>query len=476
MSSLFDRADSSVVKSLPPALKRSAPLTLAVLPENDLVRHHVNLSRKNLCVDSSFYPLGSCTMKYSPKAGEAVSAERGFAQAHPWQPAEEIQGVLSVLGELQRDLAAVTGMDSISLYPAAGAHGELCALKTARQFFRHQKDLDRTEVLVPENAHGTNPASAAMSGLRVVVVKMDSTGRVNIDDLRQKVSNRTAVLMLTNPNTLGLFETNIESVAKTVHDAGGLLYYDGANLNAILGRIRPGDMGFDMVHVNLHKTFSIPHGGGGPGAGPIGVKSKLAPFLPGPFLTKTNSPSPLEGEGRDGGFWDWSSADSRSIGRFHGAFGNFLNLMKAWVYLRLLGDEGLRRVSLAAVLNANYLQEKIKPLLPVPYGAGRCMHEFVASALPLKEKFGVSAMDVAKRILDEGLYAPTVYFPLLVREALMIEPTETERRETLDRFVDLMTMLVKEAEENPQRLRDAPLKMPVRRVDEVRAARHPILK
>ncbi|OGH56178.1 MAG: glycine dehydrogenase (aminomethyl-transferring) [Candidatus Lindowbacteria bacterium RIFCSPLOWO2_12_FULL_62_27] len=464
MSRLFDTAVSSGIPALPAHARRAAPLALDALPENDLVRHHVNLSRKNLCVDSSFYPLGSCTMKYSPKAGEAVASEPGFLQAHPWQPDSEVQGVLQALGELQQDLAAVTGMEAVCLYPAAGAHGELCALKTARQYFRLRGDTDRTEVLVPENAHGTNPASAAMSGLTVVVVKMDATGRVDLADLRQKVSNRTAVLMLTNPNTLGLFETCIEDVARAVHDAGGLLYYDGANLNAILGRVRPGDMGFDMVHVNLHKTFSIPHGGGGPGAGPIGVKSHLAPYLPGPFLK------------REEGAWGWAEADRRSIGRYHGAFGNFLNLLKAWVYLRLLGDEGIRRVSLGAVLNANYLQEKLRPMFPIPYGHGRCMHEFVASAIALKDKFGVSAMDVAKRILDEGLYAPTVYFPLLVREALMIEPTETERRETLDRFVELMQTILREAETNPQRLHDAPIRTPVRRVDDVRAARHPILK
>lgn len=464
MTTWFDLAASDRVGKLPAGLRRRAPIVVSTLPENDLVRHHVNLSRKNLCVDSSFYPLGSCTMKYSPKAGEAVSAERGFIQAHPWQPESEVQGVLSTLGELQADLAAVTGMDAISLYPVAGAHGEFCALKTARQYFRVRKDTERVEVLVPENAHGTNPASAAMAGFRVVVVRMNAEGRVDIDDLRKKLSPRTAVLMLTNPNTLGLFETEIETVAREVHAAGGLLYYDGANLNAILGRVRPGDMGFDMVHVNLHKTFSIPHGAGGPGAGPIGVKARLAPYLPGPFLKKESAG------------WRWSPAGAESIGRFHAAFGNYLNLMKAWVYLRLLGDEGARRVSLAAVLNANYLQEKIRPLLPVPYGKGRCMHEFVASALPLKEKYGVSAMDIAKRILDEGMYAPTVYFPMLVREALMIEPTETERKETLDRFVSVMKMIVDEAASHPDRLHDAPVRLPVRRVDEVRAARNPILK
>ncbi len=464
MSLWFDTARSHRITSLPGHLRRRAPLLIDVLPENDLVRHHVNLSRKNLCVDSSFYPLGSCTMKYSSKAGEAAAAERGFFQAHPWQPDTEVQGVLAVLAELQADLAALTGMDAVCLYPAAGAHGELCALKAARQYFRLKKDTGRLEVLVPENAHGTNPASASMAGLRVVVVKMNSAGRVDLPDLRAKLSNRTAVLMLTNPNTLGLFETDIESIAREVHAAGGLLYYDGANLNAILGRVRPGDMGFDMVHVNLHKTFSIPHGAGGPGAGPIGVKAHLAPCLPGPYLTKS-----MFGH-------VWTPAGTESIGRFHSAYGNFLNLMKAWVYLRLLGDDGARRVSLAAVLNANYLQEKIKQILPVPYGAGRCMHEFVASAQTIKENFGVSAMDIAKRILDEGIYAPTVYFPLLVREALMIEPTETERRETLDHFVALMKLIVEEAAAHPDRLHDAPVRQPVRRVDEVRAARHPILK
>lgn len=464
MSALFDHESSDGVRDLPPQLGRKTLPELRRLPENDLVRHHVNLSRKNLCVDSSFYPLGSCTMKYSSKAAEAAASERGFSQAHPWQADSEVQGILTVLDELGENLAAVTGMDAVCLFPAAGAHGEFCALKTARQYFRIKNDTERTEVLVPENAHGTNPASAAMSGLRVVVVKMDSTGRVDVSDLRQKLSRRTAVLMLTNPNTLGLFETHIETIAKEVHQAGGLLYYDGANLNAILGRVRPGDMGFDMVHVNLHKTFSIPHGGGGPGAGPIGVKSHLAACLPGPFLTKN-------AEGRR-----WVSAGPQSIGRIHSAYGNVLNLLKGWVYLRLLGDAGMRRVSLAAVLNANYLQEKIKPLLPVPYGQSRCMHEFVASAQPLKEKFGLSAMDVAKRILDEGIYAPTVYFPLMVREALMIEPTETERRETLDHFVELMKTILQEAADSPDRLHSAPTTLPVRRVDEVLAARRLTLK
>jgi len=468
MTYWFDRARPRRPFSdcLPPDLLRRNSADLRSLPENDLVRHHITLSRQNLCVDSCFYPLGSCTMKYSPKASEIIVTDRGLSDAHPWQPDSEVQGILAILAELQHDLAAITGMDAFCLYPAAGAHGEFCALKTARRYFHKRGDDRRTEVLVPENAHGTNPASAAMSGLKVLVVKMNAAGRVDLADLRAKLSDRTAVLMLTNPNTLGLFETEILDVARAVHAAGGLLYYDGANLNAILGRVRPGDMGFDMVHVNLHKTFSIPHGGGGPGAGPIGVKKHLVPFLPSPFLIA----------GSDGSSWSWTDDCPDSIGRFHGAFGNVLNLIKGWIYLRLLGDEGIRRVSLAAVLNANYLQEKIKPLLPVPYSDGPCMHEFVASALPLKEKFGVSAMDVAKRILDEGFYAPTVYFPLLVREALMIEPTETERRETLDRFVELMKTVIQEAADNPDRLRQAPFSLPVRRVDEVRAARNPILK
>jgi len=441
---------------LPAAHRRAVPAALPEVSENDVVRHYTALSRKNYGVDTGYYPLGSCTMKYNPKIHEEVAALPGFARLHPLQPAETVQGALSLLYELQHDLAEIAGMDAVSLQPAAGAQGEFVGMLIARAYHRDHGE-SRTNVIIPDSAHGTNPASAALAGFSVQVVRSNKEGLVDLDDLRRVVDQKTAALMLTNPNTLGLFEREIARIARIVHDAGALMYMDGANLNALLGLVRPGDMRFDIVHFNLHKTFSTPHGGGGPGAGPVGVTAALAPYLPIPRIEKVD------------GKYLWNAEAPKSIGRVHGFYGNFGILLRAYTYIRRLGAAGLSAISRNAILNANYLKAKLEPHYPVPHNRP-CMHEFILSAKAFRDR-NVHAWDIAKRLLDYGFYAPTVNFPHIIEEALMIETPESEPREALDAFADAMVAIRREINETPQKVATAPHTTLIGRMDEVRAAR-----
>ncbi len=434
---------------------RDAAPMLPELSETDISRHYTGLARETHGVNDGFYPLGSCTMKYNPRINEEIAALPGFADIHPLQPRETVAGCAEVFSLCERYLCEVTGMDAMSFQPAAGAHGELTGLLLMRAYHLSRGDEARKKIIVPDSAHGTNPASAAMAGFSVVNIPSGADGLVDLDALAAAVGPDTAGLMLTNPNTVGLFEKNIRRISQIVHAAGGLVYYDGANLNAIMGVARPGDMGFDVVHLNLHKTFSTPHGGGGPGSGPVGCKEFLKNFLPGSAL----------GEG--GG--------DESIGQVRAFYGQFLVVVRALTYILTLGGEGLREVSENAVLNANYMMTLLKGAYDMAY-AGSCMHEFVMTLEKLKKETGVSALDVAKAMLDHGIHPPTMYFPLIVHEALMVEPTETESKETLDEVAELLIKLRRAAENDPQSLRDAPLHTPVRRLDEVGAARKPILR
>jgi glycine dehydrogenase subunit 2 len=446
-----------------PRLLRQEEPRLPEVSEVDVIRHYTSLSRRNYGVDLGFYPLGSCTMKYNPKINEQVAAFEGFQHLHPLQPESGAQGILALMYELLRDLSEVTGMSWGTLQPFAGAHGEFTGMKLFKACFQKRGESGRTKVLVPDSAHGTNPASAHLAGFEVVEVHSDSRGLVSLESLKEHLDESLAGIMMTNPNTLGLFEEDILEISKAIHDVGGLLYYDGANLNAIVGKIRPGDMGFDVVHLNLHKTFSTPHGGGGPGAGPVLVSETLLPFLPVPDVVKEGEGYRLENNRPD------------SIGRLSGFYGNVAVMVRAYAYLLTMGRDGLARVGELAVLNANYLKERLKASYDLPYDR-LCKHEFVLSARGLKEKFGVTALDVAKRLLDFGIHPPTVYFPLIVQEALMIEPTETESLEVLDRFVEAMETIAQEAAEIPETLKQAPSRTPVRRIDEVLAARRPIVR
>ncbi|MBX7073087.1 MAG: aminomethyl-transferring glycine dehydrogenase subunit GcvPB [Pirellulales bacterium] len=444
---------------LPASALAAAPPRLPETTEPEIVRHYSNLSTLNMSVDTHFYPLGSCTMKYNPKRNERLASLPGLAQLHPYQPDESLQGLLQLLYDLQQYLADIAGLDAVSLQPAAGAQGELAALFVAAAYFRSRGEA-RTRVLIPDSAHGTNPASAVMAGFEAVTVRSTPAGYVDLEDLTSKLDQRTGVFMITNPNTLGMFDGQIAEIAQRVHAVGGLIYLDGANMNAILGVARPGDFGADMMHYNPHKTFSGPHGGGGPGAGPIAVRKMLEPFLPAPVVI------------RDGERYRLDYDRPQSIGRVRSFFGNTGVLIRAYAYIRTHGPDGLRRVADNAVLNANYLLSRVKSFLPVPQG-DRCMHEFVATANEIKNARGISAMDIAKRLLDYGYHAPTVYFPLTVREAMMIEPTETESRETLDAFAKVLKQIT---EEDPEFVRDAPHTTPIARPDEVQAARKPVLK
>ena len=447
---------------LPEKYRREKDTHLPEVAEIDVVRHFTELASRNFGVDAGFYPLGSCTMKYNPKINEDVAALPGFAHLHPLQPTEDAQGVLELMFKLTRDLCELTGMKWGTLQPFAGAHGEFTGLKLFKAYFKARGEVKRNKVLVPTSAHGTNPASAHISGFDVQKVEGDERGLVSIESLKEHIDENLAGIMLTNPNTLGLFEEDIVEIAKLVHDAGGLLYYDGANLNAIMGKVRPGDMGFDVIHMNLHKTFSTPHGGGGPGAGPVLVSQRLVEFLPIPDVEK------------QGDEYDFCFSRPKSIGRISGFYGNIAVLVRAYAYLLSMGRDGLKAASEMAVLNANYLKERLKKRFYLPY-TSTCKHEFVLSAKKLKEEYDVSALDVAKALLDAGIHPPTVYFPLIVPEALMIEPTETESRETLDRFVEVMDSIADRAKTDAATLHELPLTTPVRRVDEVRAAKQPIV-
>ncbi len=456
-----DVPEADAASLIPEDLLRSNPAELPEVYEVDVIRHYTELSRRNFGIDNGFYPLGSCTMKYNPKINEDVARFAGFAKIHPYQPEESIQGALEMLYTLQNDLAALTGMDQVTLQPAAGAHGEWTGLMLIRAYHESRGEK-RTKVIVPDSSHGTNPASATVAGYDTITIKSNERGMVDLDALRAVVGDDMAALMLTNPSTLGLFEEQIVEIAEIVHEAGGLLYYDGANSNAIMGITRPGDMGFDVVHLNLHKTMSTPHGGGGPGAGPVGVKSLLIPFLPKPIVSKRE----------DGSFY-WDYDRPQSIGRVKAFYGNFGILVRAYTYIRTYGPDGLRRVSELAVLNANYMMHRLAPYYEVAY-PGLCKHEFVLSGRKLKE-YGVRTLDVAKRLLDFGYHPPTIYFPLNVEECIMIEPTETESKETLDGFIDTMIQIAKEAETTPEVVINAPYTTVVKRLDETTAARKPVL-
>jgi glycine dehydrogenase subunit 2 len=449
----------SATAVLPAEQLADAPPPLPELSEGDVVRHFVNLSTLNMSVDTHFYPLGSCTMKYNPKRNERMASMAGIADVHPLQDDRSVQGLLQLLFELQGMLGEISGLPGVSLQPAAGAHGELTALLVAAAYFAERGETERTVVLTADSAHGTNPASAQMAGFSTRTIKSGADGLVDMDDLKSKLDNKTAVFMLTNPNTLGLFDKQVREIADLVHEAGGLIYLDGANMNAILGITRPGDFGADLMHFNPHKTFSGPHGGGGPGAGPICVRDFLAPFLPGPVVSQQGD------EYR-------SVIPEHSIGRVRSFFGNVGVLVRAYVYIRTYGKEGLRKVSEDAVLGANYLLSKVKHILDVPHG-DRCMHEFVASASRLKKEKHLSAMDLAKRLLDYGFHAPTVYFPLVVSEAVMVEPTETESKETLDAFAEALFRIT---DEQGELIGDAPHSTRISRPDDVSAARKPVLR
>ncbi|GAJ98601.1 LOW QUALITY PROTEIN: glycine dehydrogenase [Geomicrobium sp. JCM 19055] len=458
----LDVPDVSVEELLEDSYIRKEEAKLPEVSELQLVRHYTALSNRNFGVDSGFYPLGSCTMKYNPKVNEVVARMPGLSHIHPYQPEEQVQGALELMHELQESLAEMTGMKEVTLQSAAGAQGEWTGLMMIRAFHEANGDVERTKVIVPDSAHGTNPASASVAGFDSVTVRTDERGLVDLDHLREVVGKDTAALMLTNPNTLGLFEEDIVQMAEIIHSAGGKLYYDGANSNAILDKARPGDMGFDVVHLNLHKTFTGPHGGGGPGSGPVGVKEDLVPFLPKPLLIKKEEQ------------YTWDYDRPQSIGRVKPFYGNFGINVRAYSYIRTMGPEGLKQVSEDAVLNANYLMKRLEPYYDVPYPQ-YCKHEFVVSAKRQKDQ-GVRALDIAKRLLDYGYHPPTMYFPLNVEECMMIEPTETESKETLDEFADALIAISKEVEENPDYVLEAPHHTVISRLDETAAARKPILK
>ncbi|HZS34010.1 MAG TPA: aminomethyl-transferring glycine dehydrogenase subunit GcvPB [Methylomirabilota bacterium] len=457
-----DVPEADPARLLPAAHLRRTPAALPEVSEFDAVRHYTRLSRMNYGVDTHFYPLGSCTMKYNPKVNEDMARLPGFARLHPLVPEEAAQGALALMGELGEMLAEITGMDATSLQPAAGAQGELTGILMIRAFHLDREGRPRRKVLVPDSAHGTNPASTAIAGYTTVQIKSEAGGEVDLLDLERHLDEDVAALMITLPNTLGLFESRVLEITELCHARGAQVYMDGANLNALLGLVRPGDLGFDVVHMNLHKTFTTPHGGGGPGAGPVAFKAHLAPFMPVPAVV------------RDGSAWRFDEKRPRSIGKVHAFWGNFGMHVRAYAYIRTMGPDGLRAVSENAILNANYIRARLLPHYDLPY-AGPSMHEVVFSARRQKQH-GVSATDIAKRLLDLGFYAPSIYFPLIVEEALMIEPTETEPKQTLDAFCDAMIQIAREAETGAASALEAPVTTPVRRLDQTRAARQPELR
>ncbi len=460
----FPEPDVPLTK-LPDLLRKELPLP--ELSEVDVVRHFTRLSKLNYCIDQGMYPLGSCTMKYNPKINEDIARLAGFALTHPLQPSETIQGNLLLMFELQEWLKEIAGFAAVTLQPAAGAQGELTGVLIIRAYHESRKDHKRTRILIPDSAHGTNPATSAMSGMDVVELKSDGRGNVDLEALRLECDDRLAGLMLTNPNTLGLFDENVETVVKLVHEAGGLVYGDGANMNALLGIIRPGDLGIDVMHFNLHKTFSTPHGGGGPGSGPVGVAAHLADYLPGPLVDIVEP-----GDDEIPPLYDFVTP-KMSIGRVKGFHGQFGMMVRAYTYIRMHGPKGLRDISEYAVLNANYLMAQLRKVYNLPYNR-TCMHEFVLEG-QWSDAPDVHALDIAKRMMDYGLHPPTNYFPLIVHEALMIEPTETESKQTLDQFVEIMQKIAEEAHVSPELLKTAPHNTPVGRLDEVKAAKELVL-
>ncbi len=458
----LDVPEVDLTELLGQELVREEFAELPEVSELDIMRHYTALSKRNHGVDSGFYPLGSCTMKYNPKINESVARFSGFANIHPLQEESTVQGAMELMYDLQEHLKEITGMDEVTLQPAAGAHGEWTGLMMIRAFHEANGDFNRTKVIVPDSAHGTNPASATVAGFETVTVKSNEHGLVDLEDLKRVVGDDTAALMLTNPNTLGLFEEDILEMASIIHKVGGKLYYDGANLNAVMSKARPGDMGFDVVHLNLHKTFTGPHGGGGPGSGPVGVQADLIPYLPKPILVKTD----------EGYTFDYDRPES--IGRVKPFYGNFGINVRAYTYIRTMGPDGLKKVTEYAVLNANYMMRRLAPHFDLPYDR-HCKHEFVLSGRRQK-KLGVRTLDMAKRLLDFGYHPPTIYFPLNVEEGMMIEPTETESKETLDDFIDAMIQIAREVEENPEIVQNAPHTTVINRLDETKAARKPVLR
>ena len=461
---------AAVVSGIPASLLRTDKPLLPEASEMDVVRHYTRLSQKNFSIDTNFYPLGSCTMKYNPRACNSLAMLPNFLARHPLAPDSTGQGFLACLYDLQEILKDVTGMAGVSLTPMAGAQGEFAGIAMIRAYHESRGDKARTEIIVPDAAHGTNPATAVMCGYTAKEIPTDHNGDVDLDALRAAVGPQTAGLMLTNPSTLGVFEKQIQAIQKIVHDAGGLLYYDGANLNAILGKVKPGDMGFDVIHMNLHKTFSTPHGGGGPGAGAVGVAPRLLPFMPIPVVGKL--PSPASGGGEGVFCWLTEKDLPQSIGRLSAWMGNAGVLLRAYVYARMLGAEGMHRVADFATLNANYLMAELQKVgYAVAFPQRRASHEFIVSAKELKDATGVSAMDIAKRLLDKGFHSPTTYFPMLVAECLLIEPTETESKEVMDSFVVAMKEIRDEAHADAAMVKGAPYTQPMRRLDDVKAAR-----
>ncbi|NFE79068.1 glycine dehydrogenase subunit 2 [Clostridium sporogenes] len=458
----LDVPEVELSELLPKNLLREDEIELPEVSEVDVVRHYTALSNKNYTVDNGFYPLGSCTMKYNPKINEDIAALSGFSKIHPLQDENISQGALELMYDLKGKLCEITGLDDFTLQPAAGAHGEYTGLLVIKAYHEKRGDTKRTKIIVPDSAHGTNPASASVAGFDIVEIKSGEDGRVSIEELKKVLNDEIAGLMLTNPSTLGLFEKDIKLISELVHEAGGLLYYDGANLNAIMGIARPGDMGFDVCHLNMHKTFSTPHGGGGPGSGPVGVKKHLAKFLPVPTVEKENDKFIL----------DYNRPDS--LGKIRSLYGNFGVMVKAYTYILTMGKEGLKAASQNAVLNANYIKESLRDY----YNIGIddiCKHEVILSTLK-ENPHHIATLDIAKRLIDYGVHPPTVYFPLIIEEALMIEPTESESKETVDEFIDAMKKIAVEAKENSELLHEAPVKASVRRLDQVKAARKPILK
>lgn len=458
----LDVKEVNINEVIPEEFLNSDELNLPEVSEVDVIRHFTNLSTKNYGVDTGFYPLGSCTMKYNPKLNEDIASISDLTSLHPYQPVNTVQGSLEMMYHLDEMLSEISGMDRVSLQPAAGAHGELAGLMIIKSYHTNRNDLKRTKIIVPDSAHGTNPSTAQVAGFEIIEVKSDNKGAVDIESLKEALSDEVAGLMLTNPSTLGLFEENIKLIADLVHEAGGLLYYDGANMNAIMSKSRPGDMGFDVMHYNLHKTFSTPHGGGGPGSGPVGVKKQLVDFLPYPVVEKKNDKYILDYD------------RPLSIGKIKSFYGNYGIILRAYTYILSMGRDGLKEVSETAVLNANYMMKKLKEHFYLPLDMV-CKHEFVLGGLA-KNSLEVSTLDIAKRLLDYGYHPPTIYFPLIVDGAIMVEPTETESKETLDGFIETMIKVSKEAIENPTLLKNAPYNTLVRRVDEVKAAKELILK